>query len=334
MRIAVLTPDGEGQLGVSFARALSLEGHEAPVIEAGALTAGSRELIVARRLKAERALSAALRRPIERKLAELAPQVTLVVKGRFLSAADVEALRRASGGLVVNYFPDNPFFPDLYERPVVDALRAYDAVFIWSQDLAERLARIGVRSAHYLPFGYDEELYRPARPVGDAEYDVAFVGQWSALRERHIRALAGLRVVVAGPGWERRIAPHAEWCTVVPGMPHGRQAADVYDRCNVGLNVLHPQNAHAHNMRTWELPATGAPCAMTASDCHERLFGTTGISAFDGPERVRGAVEALLEDESARRSMAEAGHAAVRHGTYRARMRDLLSIVDGVAPAR
>lgn len=330
MRIAVLTPEGEGQLGVSFARALSLEGHEAPVIAAGTLTAGSRELILARRLGLERALSPALRRPIERRLTELAPQVTLVVKGRFLSARDVEVLRRASGGLVVNYFPDNPFFPQLYERPVIDALRAYDAVFIWSRDLAERLGRIGVRCARYLPFGYDEELYGRARSDGRAEYDVAFVGQWSLLRERHIRALSGLRVVVAGPGWGGRMAPEMGWCTVVRGMPHGHKAACVYSRSQIGLNVLHPQNANAHNMRTWELPATGAPCAMTASACHTRLFGTTGVSGFDGPATVRDAVETLLGDESARKTAAATAHAAVRHGTYRARMRELLSSLVGV----
>ncbi len=333
MRVALLTPEGEGQLGVSFASALSREGHSAHVIAARALTAGSRELIVARRFKLDRTLSSALRRPIERRLARLRPDATIVVKGRFLSSGDVEALRRASGGLVVNYFPDNPFYPEFYEAAVIEALASYDSIFIWSRHLVERLRDLGMPRTVYLPFGYDDELYYPCG--AERVWDVGFVGQWSALRERHVRSLAGLRVVVAGPGWAERLGPEiADWCTVLGGAPHGRQAAAVYRRSKVGLNILHPQNARAHNMRTWELPATGTACAMTASECHAGLFGATGVAAFEGVGDVREAVEGLLASEPDRQAVAAAGEAAVRPATYRARMRKLLATLEGGATTR
>lgn len=334
MRVALLTPEGEGQLGVSFASALSREGHDAHVVAAGALTGGSRELILARRLKLDRRLSAALRRPIDRRLARLSPEATIVVKGRFLSSGDVEALRRASGGLVVNYFPDNPFYPEFYERAVIEALASYDSIFIWSRHLVERLRHKGMRRTVYLPFGYDDELYHPCKGDERRDWDVGFVGQWSALRERHVRSLAGLRVVVAGPGWAGRLGPDvANWCTVLSGTPHGRQAAGVYRRSKVGLNILHPQNANAHNMRTWELPATGTAAAMTASECHADLFGAAGVVTFEGPGDVREAVESLLGSESARQAVAAAGEAAVRPATYRARMKKLVGSLDGGATA-
>jgi spore maturation protein CgeB len=332
MRVALLTPQGQGQLGMSFASGLSRDGHDVHLVGGGALTGGSRELILARQLRFDRALSAALRRPIERRLANLVPEVTIVVKGRFLSGRDVEALRRASGGLVVNYFPDNPFYADFSDPAVIDALRSYDSVFIWSRELVKALRAEGVSGASYLPFGYDDELYGEGQRDQPAWWDIAFVGQWSELRERHIRSLAGLRVVVAGPNWKRRLrSDAARWCTVLSGTPHGRAAAAVYRRSTVGLNILHPQNTNAHNMRTWELPSTGTPCVMTASAFHTHLFGDTGVLAFDGPGDIRDAAECLLRDVSARHAVAAAGEAAVRSGTYRSRMRELLASLDGAA---
>lgn len=329
----VLSPEGEGQLGVSFAHALSREGHDTDLIPARPLTGGSRELIAARRLRLGGTLSAMLCRRLQRRLADLRPDLTIVIKGRFLTRKDVARLRKASHGAVVNYYPDNPFSPQYHEPAVLDALPAYDRVFIWSEDLVSRLRAAGVPRASYLPFGYDDELY--SAPVSDEppEWDVGFVGQWYSLREHHIRALAGMRVVVAGPGWRTRLERQpVQGCTVLTGNPHGRRAAEVYHRSKIGLNILHPDNANSHNMRTWELPATGTASIMTASDFHARLFGATGVVAVQGAEDLRGAVERLLADGSVRRDVADAGHAAVKAGTYRARMKQLLEMLGGAEP--
>jgi len=54
---------------------------------------------------------------------------------------------------------------------------------------------------------------------------------------------------------------------------------------------------------------------------------------FDGPGDVRAAVEGLLGDASRRDAVAAAGEAAVRHGTYRARMTDLVESLAGAVAA-
>ena len=41
----------------------------------------------------------------------------LVIRGRFLHAADVELLRQTTGAPVVNYYPDNPLDGRLREPP-------------------------------------------------------------------------------------------------------------------------------------------------------------------------------------------------------------------------
>lgn len=326
MRIAVVGPGGEGQLAPSLASALAHEGHTVELVAADGAQRGQRLLSAARRLGVDTVPARlATSRWTGRESVRRA-DVVLVVKGRFVPRAVVERLRRGGEAIVVNYFPDNPLFPEFHEPALVDALRAYDAVAIWSEPLAARLRETGV-PARMLPFGYDEALYGPGEAV-EPRWDVAFVGQWSALRERHVAALEGLRVAVAGSGWAERGDALPSSAAALPGHWFGRRAAALYRESRVGLNVLHPQNEGAHNMRTWELPATGTAAVMTDSAYHRELFAGGGPRLFADLDGLRGAVDELLADDAGRAEAGAAGLRAVRDGTYRARMRDLLGWIE------
>ena len=97
--------------------------------------------------------------------------------------------------------------------------------------------------------------------------------------------------------------------------------------------MLDPQNLIGHNMRTWELPATGTPMVATRTPDHERLFDAGGAVLFETPAEMREGVDRLLADETERDAVAAAGLAAVRDGTYRARARELVSAIEGLRPA-
>ncbi len=139
----------------------------------------------------------------------------LVIRGRFLHAADVELLRRITRAPVVNYFPDNPLDERLREPPLMEALATYDLVVVWSRRLADQLATSGVRRTAVVAFGYDPALYGP--PPGDAvpRFDVAFVGSASPHRLRWLAELAG---PARGPDRPALAAPG-------PGDPAGRRRA-------------------------------------------------------------------------------------------------------------
>jgi spore maturation protein CgeB len=114
---------------------------------------------------------------------------------------------------------------------------------------------------------------------------------------------------------------------VLTGPRWGRSAARVYWSAHLGVNILDPQNLIGHNMRTWELPATGRASVVTYTTDHEALFGSRGALLVDRPEELRVAVERLLADPHEREAIARAGREAVRHGTWRARARELAAAI-------
>ncbi len=281
-------------------------------------------------------LDGLLSRPLARRAARRSgsPDAVLVIRGRFLHAADVALLRRLTGAPVVNYFPDNPLDERLRDPPLMAALAAYDLVVVWSRTLADQLSTSGVRRTAAVAFGYDPALYGP--PVRDAapRFDVAFVGSASRHRLRWLGELAGLRVALSGPHWRRVVRGTPLAGTVLSGRYWGHDAARLYWTARVGVNVLDPQNLIGHNMRTWELPATGTASVATRTDDHEALFGGGGAVLVDRPEQLRPAVEQLLADEDERRAVGRAGREAVRHGTWRARAGELVTAMAPLTAGR
>ena len=111
-------------------------------------------------------LTPPLARTAARRAASAGPDAVVVVRGRWLSARDVERLRDATGAPVVNLQTDNPLSGRVREPRLLDALPAYDLVTAWSEGLAAGLDEAGARRTVVLPFAYDPELYAP-EPRGE-----------------------------------------------------------------------------------------------------------------------------------------------------------------------
>jgi hypothetical protein len=325
-----MSPGGEGDLGVSLARAFAQAGHSVSLVASAALTGGHGALIRARRAGAEAPATAALTLRARHRLCRRRPDLVLVVKGRFLRAADVRRLRQCTDGPLVNWAPDAPLYPEFREKPWIEALREYDLVCIWSEQHAEELGRQGIR-AQCVPFGYDPMLSFPPAPGTPERFDVAFVGQWSPLREQYVKELAGLKLALSGREWASRLRGTPLARSVLPGRHFGLAVSAIYHASRIGLNILHPQNAGTHNMRTWELPATMTAMVATDSEFHRNLFGRDGPVLVEGPGDLRAAVEDLLADPPRRASIAQRGYAAVAAGTYRRRVEALLDMLPRVA---
>jgi len=293
------------------------------------LLGGNRILLSGRRLGAEALVAAPLVRNATRSVTRLKPDAVVVIKGRFVPSGMVERLRAELGAPIVNYYPDDPFWPEFGDEPVVRALRSYDLVCVWSRSLEERLRHADVRQTMVLPFAYDPSDY-PGRPDGHPySYDAAFVGQWQPVREEFLNALADLKLVISGRGWARATRGKPLSRHVVAGDHFGHRAAEIYWSSKIGINILHGQNVRVsgHNMRSWELPATRTPTVATRTVCHEQMYGESAV-LVSSPQELSARVRELLVNDERRAFLGAAGAKAVKHGTYRARARSLVSAIE------
>jgi glycosyltransferase involved in cell wall biosynthesis len=329
MRISIITPTRPGALGLLLGRGLDDEGHDVSYVSDGPLLGGDNLLLGARRLRLDRAPSAFRAAKLRPRVVAQQPDVVIVIKGLFLSRPQIERLRRETGAAVVNYYPDDPFF----RRPArshAAALRAYDCVFLWSNLIVDRARSHGV-NAQLVPFGYDPTVYKPYPEVERAR-EVAFVGRYYPIRHEFLEALADRDLIISGYGWRAgtRGSPLAR--AVVGEDDWEERAARLYCSARVGVNVLVPQCIDAHNMRTWELPATGTPTVASRSPDHERIYGQDGAVLFSTPDELRVAVERLLADDRLRALTGESGRRAVASGTYRQRAREILALLQELSP--
>lgn len=285
LRVLVIGPCRSGQLPESYARAferLSCEVHRFD---------SDRAYLQAGRGAANRWVRRALRwlywgrvnAATVEAVRDLRPRLVVAFKGAYLEPATIARIRRASGVPFVNYYPDNPYCgtpwnprkTSAQRRNLLDALRAYDHVWIWERGLARRLQGDGV-AASFLPFAADSEVFRAHVPGPCAEcgvrHEIAFVGQHSDKREAHLAAVRRHCVGLWGARWERATrvfeGRHAIHRKPVFGVECSRQ----YASARASLNVVDDLNVPGHNMRTFEIPASGGVMISIYTDEQAEFF--------------------------------------------------------------
>ncbi|MFA5890633.1 MAG: glycosyltransferase [Actinomycetota bacterium] len=250
------------------------------------------------------------------------PDVVLVTKGRGLSADGI-ARARKMGSRVAIYYPDNPLWRSGDSGGALDRLAAADLVLIWSHRLARALEPT-VRAVTVVPFGYDHRWFRPAAP--DAERSgIVFLGTWSLRRERFLSALAGLPLRVGGTGWLSRGIDGAT------GPVREQEAGRLLATAAVGINLLHPQNTGAHNMRTREVAACGALELTDPGTDGTPLRDTESCFWFRSPEELRALAEKALADPARVSAIAREGQEAVIGETYDVRAAEIAELLEAIA---
>jgi spore maturation protein CgeB len=327
VRIAVVGADEKGSLARSFVDGARALGHEAYPVFADAVIAGRRPLFLARRLRLDGAVGAPILWDLERRLARVRPELVLVVKGRFIDASSVRRMRARLKCPILNYYPDDPLWPGHDDRRLLVALEFYDEVIVWADRVAEGLAARGV-NARVVPFGYDPKGYVPKNHNGEREFDAILVGQRYEEREEFVAALTDIRLLVSGTGWDA--ARHDVVRQIASTRTYsGAEISRLYARSAFGLNFLSPWNLGSHNMRTFEIPATGTAMVATWTPDHERLFGDDGAILVRSPEEARARILEMLGNEAEIRRVGERGRERIAAFTYARRMAEVLAPWDG-----
>jgi len=117
---------------------------------------------------------------------------------------------------------------------------------------------------------------------------------------------------------------------------YGPDLARALARGAISLNVMRPQNARSHNMRSYESPACGAfTLSQRTPELTELFVEGEEIACFEGVEELREAVARWLGDPARRSEVASAGFARVRDDTYARRacmILERVGLATGVAP--
>ena len=333
----IVGPFGEGFLADSYVRAFEANGCQVVRFDSdrayfhAASYARARLLrrVFRRRLwdRMNRATLAAVR--------SARPDVVLVFKGAFLDPRTIEGIRRDLP--VINYYPDNPYCgvplnpykTSAQRRDLIDCLRAYTSVYIWSPCLATRLAGDGVQ-ASYLPFGADPLVYGPASADPSLADSVVLVGQRNAKRDHHLAAIRRHQVTVWGPLWEFASLPVRRRHRIRPERVFGTLCAGIYASAAAALNVVDDLNMPGHNMRTFEIPASGGVMLSTYTKEQDGFF-PAGEAAwyYRTPDELDDTLDRLLADKDGReRLRRNAAGIAERH-QYRHRAAQILTDIFG-----
>jgi hypothetical protein len=331
MRILILGEDAPGGLMASYARAFGELGAETSTFCLAQAYRSTLPAIKTRALRrlAEPVVLGAFNDRVAREVRGVEADLVLVIKGHRLSAATVDRIRESSGGAIVNFYPDDPFSDERSNRLAYgpNVLAAYDACFTFARHLMPAYERAAAQAVHYLPFARDPSLHSPVTESTAPAFDVVFVGNLDAERVGYLGALAdryrvcvfGERTAVTVP--RRSALARATFAPAAYGADLARALA-----CGaISLNVMRPQNALSHNMRSYESPACGAfTLSQRTQELGDLFAEGEEIACFGSADELREAVERWLPDARGRASVAAAGFARVRDDTYARRASEIL----------
>lgn len=258
--------------------------------------------------------------------------LVVVLKGEFLLPSTVHALRERTGGLIANYYPDDPFSPDpsmgLITGP--ETLLAYDLCYTFARHLLDDYARAGVRQAERLAFARDPMMQSPVRPMDRPEFDAVFVGNLDDERVRWLAPVAArYRLAIFGQHTQKAV-PRTSAVSRATFLPaaYAQRLADSLSRGAAALNIMRIQNRRSHNMRSFESPASGAFTLSQWTEELETMFrdGEEVVFARD-PAEMAEKVGHWLARPRERNIIAQAGLARVEHETYAARANAMMARV-------
>jgi len=263
--------------------------------------------------------------------ASLNPGLILVITTHGVQAGTLAQLRVLNPEAIIYcIFPDSPHYLD---TPRINCLPFFDRVMTSSPAWVAAFQRLGAERVHYLPFAADTELHFPCNGTGPSSFsshDVVFIGNWRPEREALLNDLIDFDLFVWGTDyWKSRTQPGSPLRSRWGGRPvEGKEFSQVCSQSSVLLNIMDPVTWPGPNMRTFEQPACRAFSLVTRSPAVTDLFSEgENIECYSSEEEARDKIRFYLDNESARRRIADASYEfVVRRGhTYLDRAKQLIT---------
>lgn len=273
----------------------------------------------------------ALNRRLLAAAAAFRPEIFLAIFGFDVAEPTLRELR-ARGIVTACWWLNDPFHP---ERSYPQAAW-YDHYFTNAPSCVPAYRAAGLANVHGLLHGIYPPWHRPvtltAAERDRYECEVAFAGDWEAVREQFLLRLVGnYRVRIWGP-WRRKLPPGsplrecvaADWFAPPEMALIGAGAKVVFN-----LHTWFGKDGRGTNPRVFEACGCGA---FQLCDWKEEIpdcfTDREEIVLYRSLDEAAALLADYLPREQERRRIAAAGAArAARDHTYRHRMQSLLAIV-------
>lgn len=267
------------------------------------------------------------------------PSLLFLIKAENIFPTTLKTIKAKYNPTIVNFYPDNPFavWNGNSTHHVLASLPFYDHFLIWSQMLIPVLYTAGCKKVHYFPFGFEEELFNQIPKIVDSEYqsEVCFVGTWEPGREEWLTNLLArlphLNLAIWGDLWGKNISPKHILHTKIRGQAlYGEKMLAATQGADIVLNFIREQNATAHNMRTFEVPASGA-FLLTQRTYEQAVLLFTedeSIACFENLSELVDQVTFYLNNADRRKKIAQKGHEVVQQYTLKKQLSLFISSLE------
>ena len=337
-RILVIGPSHRGALPESYSQAFERLGME--VFRFDDERALFRGAGFARNRLLRRALRPLLWWELNRAVLEIAetvqPALIFAVRAAYIDSKTVIRIRKLFGVPFVNHYPDNPYIgvrllpgeASTQRRNLIDVLREYSTVWMWERSLVRRLQEDRV-NAEYLPFGVDPELFYPQARNGASfcescgtRHQAVFVGTCTRARKREIENIRKHALAIWGNGWPAKWKSQAHR---LHAPVFAEALARIHAGADVSLNVLNAESLDGHNMRTFEVPASGGVMLARYTAAQAEFFPENEAAAYyRSAEELDAKIDWLLGDAALRERIRRNAVRLAAQQTYDHRAADVL----------
>jgi hypothetical protein len=263
----------------------------------------------------------------------------LVIKGENILPKTLLWLQEKLHAKLFNFYPDNPFtlWNGNSNIHVLNSLPIYDRVLIWSKQLVQILLAAGCNKVGYFPFAVDEELFSQnilSDEDSKRKYacDVCFVGTWDAEREQWLTTLLqetpNLNLGLWGNDWHKNLKTDSPLRQRLRGYAvYGTEMIKLFRSSKIVLNFIRKQNLDAHNMRTFEVPASKAflLTQRTTEQASELFKETESIACFGSVSELAMRIKFYTANEKERIKLIDNGYEVVKKFTLQKQLKKLFT---------
>lgn len=264
------------------------------------------------------------KRKLEESIESFRPDVVLIIRGHGFEGEFLHYLKEKYGiRKLVGWWVKGP---RMFEVMLKDA-RSYDHYFCIHQEGYSEQDNI----AHLPALGVDNLIYKNIAGISAKNYrhEIAFVGSWSARREKFIASIADLPIEIYGPGWRKQCLFKPNILKRIRGTDiWGEKLVRLYNESKIVLNISswEPANTSGLNLRILDVPATGAfLLSENSPDIANYFESSKEIETFQTAEELSLKIRHYLRQEKERETIAWNGFLKTqRMETFKDKMKFLL----------